>query len=250
MATFYLNHEAELYHYGVKGMKWGNHKYAEDYRTRAGGPFKYHHTASPTSSGGGPELSQLIAKWRKRKYHVDDQLAQIEEDRKDREKYEKGKKEKMKLDMEKAKSRYIAKMKQMKADQQKHEADSVKAKKEKSQYDKQQNKEKETAKERDRKELVNRANRNVSEQKAREKAAMDRVQQRKDKYSYDAHHEPADADKIRANRAHKNAYDQHKREAIGREKAARYAAAVSHRNRLKEKYARETEEGVKRQRRR
>ena len=26
MATFYLNHNAELYHYGVKGMKWGEVK--------------------------------------------------------------------------------------------------------------------------------------------------------------------------------------------------------------------------------
>lgn len=26
MATFYLNHESELYHYGVKGMKWGELK--------------------------------------------------------------------------------------------------------------------------------------------------------------------------------------------------------------------------------
>lgn len=26
MATFYLNHESELYHYGVKGMKWGEVK--------------------------------------------------------------------------------------------------------------------------------------------------------------------------------------------------------------------------------
>jgi hypothetical protein len=81
---------------------------------------------------------------------------------------------------------------------------------------------------------------------------MDRVQQRKDKYSYDAHHETTtwDATKIRENRAHKNANEQRKREAVGREKAARYAAAVSHRNRLKEKYAREAEEAVKRQRRR
>lgn len=33
MATFYLNHEAELYHYGVKGMKWGKHKSKYDYFT-------------------------------------------------------------------------------------------------------------------------------------------------------------------------------------------------------------------------
>lgn len=31
MGTFYLNHEAELYHYGVKGMKWGNHRTRNDY---------------------------------------------------------------------------------------------------------------------------------------------------------------------------------------------------------------------------
>jgi hypothetical protein len=31
MATFYLNHESELYHYGVKGMKWGSHKSKNDY---------------------------------------------------------------------------------------------------------------------------------------------------------------------------------------------------------------------------
>ena len=57
MATFYLNHEAELYHYGVKGMKWGKHKSKYDYFTpaftnsfgkmrgqdaaRKGGPSKY-----------------------------------------------------------------------------------------------------------------------------------------------------------------------------------------------------------------
>lgn len=31
MATFYLNHESELYHYGVKGMTWGKHKAKKDY---------------------------------------------------------------------------------------------------------------------------------------------------------------------------------------------------------------------------
>lgn len=31
MATFYLNHEAELYHYGIKGMRWGKHKYRDAY---------------------------------------------------------------------------------------------------------------------------------------------------------------------------------------------------------------------------
>lgn len=31
MATFYLNHESELYHYGIKGMKWGSHKSKKDY---------------------------------------------------------------------------------------------------------------------------------------------------------------------------------------------------------------------------
>lgn len=31
MATFYLNHEPELYHYGVKGMTWGKHKAKKDY---------------------------------------------------------------------------------------------------------------------------------------------------------------------------------------------------------------------------
>jgi hypothetical protein len=31
MATFYLNHESELYHYGVKGMKWGRHSGPIDY---------------------------------------------------------------------------------------------------------------------------------------------------------------------------------------------------------------------------
>ena len=31
MATFYLSHEAELCHYGIKGMKWGKHKSKKDY---------------------------------------------------------------------------------------------------------------------------------------------------------------------------------------------------------------------------
>ena len=31
MATFYLTREAELYHYGVKGMTWGKHKLKKDY---------------------------------------------------------------------------------------------------------------------------------------------------------------------------------------------------------------------------
>ena len=47
MATFYLNHEAELYHYGVKGMKWGNHVYADP---TTWGKHKYAKKASAKKS--------------------------------------------------------------------------------------------------------------------------------------------------------------------------------------------------------
>ena len=55
MATFYLNHEAELYHYGVKGMKWGKHKYADDYKKHAPNSIPKYYDADGNPIPVGPK---------------------------------------------------------------------------------------------------------------------------------------------------------------------------------------------------
>lgn len=108
MATFYLNHEAELYHYGVKGIKWGKHKYAPNYsaiKTYGEGIYNY---SSPkkveTNKGKDITKKQLSPGPSKKKFENMSLKERQEyiEDMQDRQKYEQGKKKKMAIDSERS----------------------------------------------------------------------------------------------------------------------------------------------------